>query len=53
MLTNKKISAVVICYHDAVATPVLYERLSKTLQNIKIEMTDKLPSTLPDGIIEP
>ena len=26
---------------------------SKTLQNIKIEMTDKLPSTLPDGIIEP
>ena len=23
----------------------------KTLQNIKIEMTDKLPSNLPDGIV--
>jgi len=34
MLTNKKISAVVICYNDAQAVPIMYQRLTKTLKKI-------------------
>lgn len=34
MLTNKKISAVVICYKDEPAIPIMYERLTKILQKI-------------------
>lgn len=34
MLTNKKISAVVTCYNDAQAVPIMYQRLTKTLKKI-------------------
>lgn len=34
MLTNKKISAVIACYNDAEAVPVMYERLTKILKKI-------------------
>lgn len=34
MLINKKISAVITCYRDALAIPVMYERLTKTLKEI-------------------
>lgn len=34
MLTEKILSAVVLCYHDAGSIHVLYERLSKTLRSI-------------------
>lgn len=34
MLTDKKISVVVICYNDAPAVPIMYERLTKTLKKI-------------------
>ena len=34
MLTDKKISAIVICYNDEPAIPVMYERLTKTLKKV-------------------
>ncbi|MFA6322248.1 MAG: glycosyltransferase family 2 protein [Candidatus Buchananbacteria bacterium] len=34
MLTDKKISAIVICYYDEPAIPIMHERLSATLQKI-------------------
>ena len=34
MLTNKKISAIVACYNDAEAVPIMYERLTKTLKKV-------------------
>jgi len=34
MLTNKKISVVVICYNDAPAIPIMYERLTNILKKV-------------------
>ncbi len=34
MMTSKKISAVIACYRDEQAIPIMYERLSKTLGGI-------------------
>ncbi|OJI07242.1 MAG: hypothetical protein COX02_01800 [Candidatus Vogelbacteria bacterium CG22_combo_CG10-13_8_21_14_all_37_9] len=34
MLTDKKISAVVVCYYDALSIEVLFDRLTKTLTKI-------------------
>lgn len=34
MITDKKISAVIACYRDEQAIPIMYERLNKTLRSI-------------------
>jgi len=37
MLTNKKISVVVICYYDEPAVPVMYERVKKTMRKVTLD----------------
>lgn len=36
-MTNKKISAVIACYKDAKAIPIMYQRLKKTFKKIGID----------------
>lgn len=36
MNRKKKISAIIACYKDAEAIPIMYQRLTKTFQNIKV-----------------
>jgi len=37
MLTNKKISAIIACYNDAKAVPIMYQRLIKVFKKITLD----------------